>query len=158
MDDLNKQIQAFLEKRDAERISARLQIKFREISRIEADRVLGNGDYTDIFGSGNLNAAVEDDDLQDAFTENISISGLKLTGDLRLVGGKAFNEGAFLLVEVQIPEAPMPVRTLAHVIWSAADDSDPVLFHAGLFFAGINKQDVMKVARFLVLQRRAKQG
>ena len=158
MEDLNSQIQAYLEKRDAERVSARLQIKFQQIDKKEADRILGNGDFTDVFSSANLDGEVTEDGLKDAFTENISISGLKLTGDMRLVGGKALNEGAFLLLEIQVPDAPMPVRALANVIWSAADDSDPVVFHAGLFFVGINKQDVMKVARFLVLQRRAKQG
>jgi len=158
MDDLNSQIQAFLEKRDAERVAARLQIKFNQVDKKEADKILNSGDFADVFSSGDLGGSVEKDGVKDAFTENISISGLKLIGDLRLVGGKALNEGSYLLVEIQVPDAPMPVRTLAQVIWSDADDSDPVIFHAGLFFVGINKQDVMKVARFLVLQRRAKQA
>jgi hypothetical protein len=157
MDDLNSQIQAFLEKRDAERLSARLSIKFTQVDRKQADAVLNNGEFSDVFSTDNLKADLPADDFQDAFTENISISGLKLTGDLRLVGGKAFEEGSFLLVEIEVPEAPMPVRTLATVIWSEPDKSTPPLFHAGLFFVGINKQDVMKVARFMILQRRAKQ-
>ena len=160
MDDLNKQIQAFLEKRDAERISARLSIKFTQVDKAEAARILNTGGYSEVFSTAHLNEAgtgtPAEQAHQDAFTENISISGLKLTGDLRLVGGKALNEGAYLLVEIQVPDAPMPVHTLATVVWSDADNSDPVVFHAGLFFVGINKQDVMKVARFLVLQRKAR--
>lgn len=156
MDDLNSQISAFLEKRDAERISARLKIRFDIIDREVAENFLAGGDFTDVFASKDLSGRVEEEGLKDAFSENISISGLKLTGDMRLVGGKALNDGTYLLVEIEIPDAPIPVRTLAMVVWSDADNSDPVVFHAGLFFVGINKQDVMKVARFLVLQRKAK--
>jgi hypothetical protein len=157
MDDFNDPTHAFLEKRDAERVSAKLQIKFQEIAKEEAERVLTTGDFTDIFVSSHLGGEVEEEGLKDALTENVSISGLNLIGDIRLVGGKALGEGAFLVVEIQVPDAPIPVRTLAMVMWSEADHSDPVVFRAGLFFVGINRQDVMKMARFVVLQRRAKQ-
>jgi hypothetical protein len=156
MEDLNQQIQAFLEKRDAERVSARLRIKFQVLEKGQADEALARGDFEDVFSSTHLQQDAADDSLKDAVTENISISGLKLVGDMRLVGGKALNEGAFLLVEITLPEAPIAVRAMATVIWSEADNSNPVIFNAGLFFVGINRQDVMKVARFLILQRRAK--
>jgi hypothetical protein len=162
MDDINQQIQAFLEKRDAERVSARLKIKFTPVEKSEATRILNQGDLSDVFAAAHVNqpetGTPAEQAHKDAFTENISISGMKLSGDLRLVGGKALNEGTYLLVEIQVPDAPMPVHALATVIWSDADHSTtPVSFHAGLFFVAINKQDVMKVARFLVLQRKARQ-
>jgi hypothetical protein len=152
MDDLNQQIQAFLEKRDAERVSARLSIKFHAIERKEADRILSTGDFADAFAA---ELGPEGDAVADAFTENISVSGIKFSGDMRLIGGKLIPEGSHLLVEVSIPDAPIPVRALATVVWSEADENNPQSFHAGLLFMGINKQDIMKVARFLVLQRRA---
>jgi hypothetical protein len=159
LDDLNAQVQAFLEKREAERISARLAIRFTVLDKQEADRILNNGDFSDVFSADNLGVETdkEKEGVKGAFTENISISGLQLTGDLRLVGGQSVAPGAYLQVEIQIPDAPMPVRTLATVIWSEGDKENPSTFHAGLFFVGINKVDVMKVARFLILQRRAKQ-
>jgi hypothetical protein len=155
---MNAQVQAFLEKREAERISARLAIRFSQVDKEEADRILNSGDFSDVFAVSNLKVEEDREGTKSAFTENISISGLQLTGDLRLVGGQALGAGAYLQVEIQIPGAPMPVRSLATVIWSEPDQENPSAFHAGLFFVGINKQDVMKVARFLILQRRAKQG
>ncbi len=151
-------LSAWLEKRDAERLSARLEIKFKPVTRQEADGILMAGDFSDVFATSGLQEDEPDGAVpKDAFTENISINGLRLVGDLQLVGGKSLSQGAYLLVEIKVPETPIPVRALAMVIWSEADPQDPKLFHAGLFFVGINKHDVTKVARFMVLQRRAKQ-
>src|SRR5580658_6904157 len=94
----NEEIQAFLEKRDSERVLARLKIRFRVIERQEADKYLAAGDYTEIFSSSNLGEEVDGEGLADAITENISISGLKLVGDLRLHGAKELKEGNYLLV------------------------------------------------------------
>lgn len=152
----NDEIQAFLEKRDSERVLARLKIRFRVIERKEADKYLAAGDYTEIFSSSNLDGEVDGEGLADAITENISISGLKLVGDLRLHGSKELKEGNYLLVGVELPEVPIPVHALATVIWSEPHAEDKALYTAGLFFVAINKADVMRVARFLVLQRRAK--
>jgi hypothetical protein len=157
MTDMNDDIKAWLEKRDSERVAAKLDISFKLIGREEAEAQMEGGGFGDVFSAEDLKSESPSDDPHDAFTENISISGLKLTGDMRLVGGKPLKEGDYLFVELKVPEAPMPVRTLATVIWCEADKSKPPLFHAGLFFVAINRQDVAKVARFLVLQRRAKQ-
>lgn len=153
MTDSELELSAWLEKRDDERRTVRLEIKFKLIEKEEVDRVMASDD----FSQGQLRAE-SGANPHAAHTQNLSISGLKLIGDISLVGGKALNVGDHVMVEIQVPDAPIPVHTLAIVAWSDADDSDPVKFYAGLQFMGINRQDVAKVARFLVLQRRAKQS
>jgi hypothetical protein len=151
------EFQGFLEKRDAERVAASLTVKYKLIEKAVADTLLAQDTYGDVFAADLAKDAKQTgDEVKDAFTENISVSGIRLVGDLRLVGGKALNEGDFVELEISLPDAPRPVRALALVVWSDADNQDPVRFHAGLFFSGINKQDVSKVARFLILQKRAK--
>jgi len=154
------EMQANLEKRDDERIEATVKVKFHEIARDAADQALVSGDFTEVFASEGLSKETAENQPEGApegaaFTENISISGLRLVGDLQLIGGKALAEGAYLTVEIQLPDAPIPVRTLATVIWSEVLQGEPK-FKAGLFFVGINRHDVAKVARFLILQKRAK--
>ena len=153
MTDAGNQDSAWLEKRDDERKTVRLEIKFKLVEKDEANRILESDDFSHAL----TRAESSSKDPHGAHTQNLSISGLKLVGDISLVGGKALQLGDQLLVEIQVPDAPIPVHTLATVVWADSDDSDPVKFYAGLQFMGINRQDVAKVARFLVLQRRAQQ-
>lgn len=153
MTDVGNDDSAFLEKREDERKTVHLEIKFRLIEKAEAERILGSDDFNQALAHHESTFK----DPHGAHTQNLSISGLKLMGDISLVGGKALKVGDRLIVEIQVPDAPIPVHTLATVVWADCDNSDPIKFYAGLHFDGINRQDVAKVARFLVLQRRAKQ-
>jgi hypothetical protein len=153
MTEAEEQDSAWLEKRDDERKTVRLEIKFKRVGENEAATLLASEDFGQALTRHDSHAK----EPHDAHTQNLSISGLKLVGDINLVGGKALNVGDHVIVEIQVPDAPIPVHSLAVVVWSDSDDSDPVKFYAGLQFMGINRQDVAKVARFLVLQRRAKQ-
>ena len=44
------------------------------------------------------------------------------------------------------------------VVWIGPSPEPPGALQAGLFFKGIHKQDVEKVTRFMVLQKRAQHG
>lgn len=148
-----------LERRAGERVDCRLGVAWRHLPKAEADRLLESGAFTDIFMLTDLQdagsaAAVE----SKAYTENLSVSGVKLVGDLRLSTGEPLQEGWELLVEIQVPDAPMAVRALAIVVWASPALQPGAPMAAGLFFKAIHKQDVERVTRYLVLQKRARQA
>jgi hypothetical protein len=148
-----------LERRVAERVECRLAVSWKRLSKAEADQAQVGGDYSELFSVSDLGGAVDQAGLESkAYTENLSVTGVKLVGDLRLDNGEALQEGWDLLVELQVPDAPMPVRALAVVVWIGPSPEPPGALKAGLFFQGIHKQDVEKVTRFMVLQKRARHG
>src|SRR5437016_2482612 len=104
--------QASLEKRDAERVEARLKVRFKVIAVEKADELMASGGYSDVFSATDLQEVEVKAESQDAFTENVSVSGLRLTGDMRLVGGKALKEGSYLALEFEIADVPVPVKAV----------------------------------------------
>ena len=148
---------SYIEKRQDERVVAKLEITFQRLTEDEARADMQSGKYRDVFAGGNLNEGdVAEEDSMKAFTENISISGLKLIGDLQLVGGEPLTEGMALRVAIQVPEAPQTIAAIARVVWTAPAGEGR--HTAGLFFEAINKSDVDKVSRFLVLHKKAQMG
>ncbi len=146
----------YMEKREEERVLAQFPVRFQEIEPAEAERLLASGAYSDVFFTKNLNldtAPVRDP--RSAFTENISVTGLKLIGDLRVVGDKPLPKGLVLSLELEIPGVPQTVRALARVIWSNLAEGQEGRFEAGVFFIGINRMDVQKVERYVLLQKQA---
>jgi hypothetical protein len=147
-----------LERRVSERVDCALGVSWKHLPKAEADRLLQSGAFTDIFMLTDLQDTSSSVMLESkAYTENLSISGVKLVGDLRLSTGEALQDGWELLVELQVPGAPIPVRALAIVVWIAPAQADGRM-SAGLFFKAIHKQDVERVTRYLVLQKRAQHG
>ncbi len=147
-----------IEKRVDERVETRLQVGFEALTREAADAMLTSGVFSEVFSVEDLQSPLSPDASKHAWTENISISGLKLVGDLRLVTGEPLGEGGHLLVELIVPAAPIPVRALAVIVWIAPRRDDPNSREAGLFFQGIHKQDMEKVKRFMLLQKKAQLG
>jgi hypothetical protein len=148
-----------LERRVAERVDCRLAVAWKRLTKEEADQAQTGGDYSELFSVSDLGGSVDQAGLESkAYTENLSVTGVKLVGDLRLDNGELLQEGWDLLVQLEVPDAPIPVRALAVVVWIAPTPEPPGSLKAGLFFQGIHKQDVEKVTRFMVLQKRARHG
>jgi hypothetical protein len=148
-----------LERRVSERVDCQLGVSWKHLPKAEADRLLQSGAFTDIFMLTDLqdsasSAAVE----SKAYTENLSVSGVKLVGDLRLSTGEPLQDGWELLVELSVPGAPIPVRALAIVVWAGPSAEPSGQAAAGLFFKAIHKQDVERVTRYIVMQKRAQHG
>lgn len=149
--------QGGLERRVAERVDCRLAVSWTRLDKAQADEAMTGGEYTEIFSISDLGGDTDEASLERrAYTENLSITGVKLVGDLRLDNGDQLQEGWELLVNLEVPEAPRSVRALAVVVWIAPQPEPPGSLQAGLFFKGINKLDVEKVTRYMALQRRAK--
>lgn len=147
-----------MERRVDERVETKLQVRYEALTREASDALLTSGAFSEVFSVEHLQAPLPTDESKHAWTENISVSGLKLVGDLRLVTGEPLGEGGHLLVELLIPGAPIPVRALAVIVWVTASHQDPPTREAGLFFQGIHKQDLEKVKRFMLLQKKAQLG
>jgi hypothetical protein len=152
--------QGGLERRVYERVDCQLGVSWRHLDKTEADLLLQSGSFTDVFMLTDLQSSTSGAALEaKAYTENLSVSGVKLVGDLRLTtSGEAMQDGWELLVELQVPGAPIPVRALAVVVWSSPSLDSEGHRSAGLFFKAIHKQDVERVTRYIVLQKRAQHG
>jgi hypothetical protein len=148
-----------LERRVAERVDCKLAVDWVRLDKSQADAAMTGGDYSELFSITDLGTHVSAAELESkAYTENLSVTGVKLVGDLRLNNGEALQEGWELMVQLHVPNAPLPVRALALVVWIGPSPEPPGALQAGLFFKGIHKQDVEKVTRFMVLQKRAQHG
>jgi hypothetical protein len=146
-----------LERRIAERVDCQLGVDWTHLSKEESNRMMESGAFTDIFMLTDLQNEPTSASLESkAYTENLSVSGVKLVGDLRLSSGEALQEGWELLVSLEVPGAPIPVRALAIVVWASPSLGEDKKMAAGLFFKAIHKQDVERVTRYLLMVKRAK--
>lgn len=153
----NEQGKGGLERRESERVDCQLGVNWKHLEKAEADELLSSGAFTDVFMLTDLQAPTSNAALESkAYTENLSISGVKLVGDLRLATGEPLKEGWELLVELEVPGAPIPVRALAVVVWTSPSMAGAAAMSAGLFFKAIHKQDVERVTRYMLMVKRAK--
>jgi len=146
-----------LERRVAERVDCQLGVGWQHLSKEESDKLLHSGAFTDVFMLTDLQGGSSEKALESkTYTENLSVSGVKLVGDLRLSTGEALQDGWELQVEIEVPGAPMPVRALAIVVWTSPAPEAGAKRAAGLFFKAIHKKDVEQVTRYLILEKRAR--
>lgn len=146
-----------LERRVSERVDCQLGVTWKNVGKAESDRLLQSGAFTDVFMLTDLQDFASSTALESkAYTENLSVTGVKLVGDLRLSSGEPLKDGWELLVELEVPSAPIPVRALAVVVWTSPSLDGSATTSAGLFFKAIHKQDVERVTRYIVMQKRAR--
>jgi hypothetical protein len=137
--------QSGMERRVAERVELEVEVRWTRLDQARADQLLTKGGYSEIFAFTDLQDIATEEGLErQAYTQNLSVTGLKLVGDLRLKDGAALKEGWELLVEIQTTE-PEPIRALAVVVWVSPPGSTPR--QAGLFFKAINKEDIARVTQ-----------
>jgi hypothetical protein len=131
-----------LERRVAERVDLEAEVRWTRITQPMADALLTKGGYSEIFAFSDLGGVATEEVLErQAYTQNLSVTGVRLVGDLRLSDGTNLKEGWELLVDILLPDGE-PVRALAVVVWVAPG---PVHQSAGLFFKAINKEDIDRV-------------
>jgi hypothetical protein len=137
------------EKRSAERLQARIDIKYRVVDP-EEEAEWRKNDYAapEGFSPDSPEApafsALANDEV--VVSEDISLGGLKISVS------KPVTEGMKLLLQVSIPGVPIPVNAIGEVRW-CQEVGD--LWNAGLRFLGLSKADLDRVDRFLLLQKRA---
>ena len=137
---------AYIEKREFERIATRIKVSFQVIPDSEIDRLVTTKAYQDISLGENRDLKVKD--IMTVVTENISVGGLMLVGD------QPFKAGTSMNLELTLPQTPVPLKCLGVVVRGS---EAPVngRYSAGLRFLAINKDDIAKIQRYIVLQKRA---
>lgn len=132
-----------MERRIAERVELEVEVRWTRLDQAQADALLTKGAYSEIFAFSDLKDIATEEVLErQAYTQNLSVTGVKLVGDLRLKDGAALKEGWELLVEIKTTD-PEPIRALAVVVWISPPSAMPR--QAGLFFKAINKEDIARV-------------
>jgi hypothetical protein len=141
-----------LERRIAERVELEVEVRWTRISQSMADALLTKGGYSEIFAFSDLQDVATEESLErQAYTQNLSVTGVKLVGDLRLQDGSALKEGWELLVDILLPEGE-PIRALAVVVWITPGTTHQ---QAGLFFKAINKEDIDRVTQLQAAVKRS---
>lgn len=133
----------FLEKRQFERISARIPVRYMAVDLAEAERLAASNSYVDL--TQPLAAAGKTKNVMQLVTENISVGGLMLVGD------QAFQEGQTVAVELRVPPSPEPLRALAVVVRNMPSSAGK--FTAGVKFMALNKADVARLERYVQLMK-----
>ena len=129
---------AYIEKRQHERLSTRIKVSYHIIAEGEAERLVKQQGYQDI-------AAKE---LMTVVSENISAGGMMIVGEQPFVAGTSMQ------LEVTLPQTPLPLKCLAVVV-RGSESAEAGRYSAGLKFLAINKDDVAKIQRYIILQKRA---
>jgi c-di-GMP-binding flagellar brake protein YcgR len=145
--------QAYIEKRQFERVAARIQVRYQIIAGEEADRLAASSAYHDISLPNVKDKSVKD--VMTVVTENVSVGGLMIVGD------KPFKGGASMNVELVLPQTPMPLKALAVVVRASdkpAQTPQGPRYTAGLRFLAINKEDVQRIQRYIDAQKKAGNG
>lgn len=138
----------YLEKRQFVRVSAKTEVRFREIDGKEADRLIRTNSYKDItIPAAHTGDSLQVKDVMSVVTENVSVGGMKL------VATKPFAAGKSLAVELMLPGMPLPIKAVALVAWADSVKNPEGKYTAGLRFIGINKEDVAKVEKFIESQK-----
>lgn len=138
----------YLEKRQFERVTAQIKVRYHELDEAQADQMIKANIYKDITHPGTEKPKAFKD-VMTVVTENISVGGLKLVAD------KPFTEGRTLSVEMDLPGVPMAIKAIAVVVRAMPVAEVSGKFTGGLRFMAINKEDVAKVERYIALQKRA---
>ncbi len=131
----------YIEKRQFERVSARIPVRYMAVADAEAERLTASNSYVDL--TQPQTAAGKTKNVMQLVTENISVGGMMLVGD------QAFQEGQSVAVEMRVPPSPDPIRALAVVIRNFPEQGGK--FTAGVKFMAINKADVARLERYVHL-------
>lgn len=137
---------AHIEKREFERIATRIKVSYQIIADSEVERLMVGNSYQDISLGDTRDMKVKD--VMTVVTENISVGGLMIVGE------QPFKVGTSMNLSLQLPQTPLPLKCLAVVV-RGSEAPKGGLYSAGVRFLAINKDDVAKIQRYIVLQKRA---
>jgi hypothetical protein len=137
------------DQRRFDRVRADLAVSFRELDEAEAESLSQHLPIGEP-GEAPLPAPSENGGVQ-GHSENLSLGGLSLTGDLQILGERRMAKGHRLLVEFHLPgdASDEPVRALAVVAWCLEGQGAHGKFTAGVMFLGIQPADLERIGRYV---------
>jgi hypothetical protein len=127
-----------LERRRHERADLRLRVEFRVVDRDAA--LMGLGEME----KQNAAEAVS----HEVFTDNISESGFKVSGEMQLLGGRPLETGSFLVMELEMPDTRQLIQAMGAVAWSRWVEKAN-RFEAGIALLATNHGDIESIARLV---------
>ena len=140
----------WVEKRQHERIVATLKVNFHVIRSDEAQRLLENERYKSTTAEL-LPELSQKSNLYKAVTKDISLGGLAL------VSQEPLSRGMLLEINLQLPSYHTSLKFLAKVMHTETfEEMGKTLYTAGMQTLAISKDDVQKIADYLVKQNKEK--
>lgn len=134
---------SFHDQRSHERVPAKLQVHFRELSEANAEAFLGIEELPP------LPAGLTATPAAAGHTENLSQGGMSLTGELKAVLGHSLAKGKKLWLEFDLADGLPQARAMAVVAWSLEGRGEGAKFTVGLMFLGISPADLDRIGRYV---------
>ena len=139
----------WVEKRQHERILATLKMEFQVVGGPAVQKLLNHEHYASTTVN-HLPELAERSSLYRAVTRDVSLGGLAL------VSQQALHKGSILEVSLHLPNFKSVLKFLAEIMHvSTTEEMGKTLFHAGVRTLAINKEDVNKIAEYLIEQKKA---
>jgi hypothetical protein len=138
---------SFIERRKFVRYLTNIRVDYRVIDAAEEARI--KADTTSFRSLSDAPKVTASKDVTTVLTEDMSVGGLKIAAE------EPFVLGSKMLLELHLQEIPVSVGALAMVVWSKGEKNDEGKYTAGLRFESINQEDLDRIKRYLVLQKRA---
>jgi hypothetical protein len=137
----------FMERRVFERVVASVRVTYRLIPQKELMGLLSGPSYRDTT-SDRLPELAKTSGVIHAMTRDLSVSGMALSGPVQFPAGDA------VAVFLYLPDAPSPVTIVADVVHSeSTGGTGENAFRAGLKILAINREDVMRLEKYLLTQK-----
>ena len=144
----------WMEKRQFERIDASIKVTYCLIPKADLVTTLANPSYREST-TDQLPELSKKSAIVHAVTRDISMGGMSL------VGQAAFPEDIALEIHLYLPNFPAPLTLIAEVVRAGieAGGNSGSTFRAGLKILAINKQDCIRLDKFLLAEKiRARNG
>jgi c-di-GMP-binding flagellar brake protein YcgR len=138
----------WMEKRQFERIDASIKVTYFLVPKIELVKILSDPAYRES-STDHLPELSKKSATFSAVTRDLSMGGMSL------VAPEALPPDSALEIHLYLPGYPTPVTLIAEVIrfFSESSGSNGSTFRAGIKILAINRQDVLRLDKFLLAQK-----
>lgn len=138
----------WMEKRQFERIDASIKVTYCLVPKTELVKILSDPAYRES-SADHLPELSKKSVTMHAVTRDLSMGGMSL------VGQEAFPEDSALEIHLYLPGYPAPITLIAEVVraLSESSGSNGSTFRAGIKILAINRQDVMRLDKFLLAEK-----
>ena len=143
----------WMEKRQFERIDASVKVTYSLIPKAQLVSTLTDPAYRDSHAD-HLPDLSKKSATVHAVTRDISMGGMSLVGE------SAFPEDMAVEIHLYLPTYPVPLTMIAEVVRNQAESSGSAgsTFRAGIKILAINRQDVMRLDKFLLAEKIRQRG
>jgi c-di-GMP-binding flagellar brake protein YcgR len=138
----------WMEKRQFERIDASIKVTYFLVPKSELVKILSDPAYRES-SADHLPELSKKSATFNAVTRDLSMGGMSL------VGQEAFPADSALEIHLYLPGYPTPITLIAEVIRVLAESSSSngSTFRAGIKILAINRQDVVRLDKFLLSEK-----